>query len=78
MAGIKVVTDEDDIMLITSEGTIIRMAAMGINTFGRVTKGVTLMRLDEGVKIVGIARTEHESEDADGCLAEQEEDNSVE
>jgi DNA gyrase subunit A len=78
VAGIKVVTDEDDIMLITSEGTIIRMAAMGINTFGRVTKGVTLMRLDEGVKIVGIARTEHESEDADGCLAEQEEDNSVE
>lgn len=60
IAGIEMVSDEDDVMLITSEGTIIRMAAKCINRFGRVTKGVTLMRLNEGVKIVGIARTEHE------------------
>ena len=46
-------------MLITSEGVIIRMAAADINTFGRVTKGVTMMRLDDGVKIVGVALTEH-------------------
>ncbi len=62
VAGIKIVDNHDDIMLITSEGTIIRMAVKGINTIGRVTKGVTLMRLDEGVKIVGLARTEHEDE----------------
>jgi len=60
VAGIHIVDDKDDIMLITSDGTIIRMAAQDINTFGRVTKGVTMMRFDEGVKIVGVARTDHE------------------
>ncbi|OQB15288.1 MAG: DNA gyrase subunit A [Firmicutes bacterium ADurb.Bin193] len=65
VAGIKVVTDKDDIMLITSEGTIIRMAAKGINRFGRVTQGVTMMRFDDGIKIVGLARTEHEDIDED-------------
>ena len=59
VAGIHIVDDSNDIMLITSEGVIIRMAAADINTFGRVTKGVTMMRLDEGVKIVGVALTEH-------------------
>lgn len=67
VAGIKIVTDKDDIMLITSEGTIIRMAASGISRLGRSTKGVTMMRFDEGVKIVGIARTEHEDMDDDAC-----------
>lgn len=77
VAGIKIVTDKDDIMLITSEGTIIRMAASSINRFGRVTKGVTMMRFDEGVRIVGLARTEHEEIpedeicDADGAETEE-------
>jgi len=62
VAGIHIVDDKDDIMLITSDGTIIRMAAKDINTFGRVTKGVTMMRFDEGIKIVGVARTDHEEE----------------
>ncbi len=60
VAGIHVVDDTEDIMLITSEGVIIRMAAKDINTFGRVTKGVTMMRMEDGVKIVGVALTEHE------------------
>ena len=59
VAGIHIVDDSNDIMLITSEGVIIRMAASDINTFGRVTKGVTMMRLDDGIKIVGVALTEH-------------------
>ena len=60
VAGINIVDDNNDIMLITSEGVIIRMAAADINTLGRATKGVTMMRMDEGVKIVGVALTEHE------------------
>ncbi|MDR0405495.1 MAG: DNA gyrase subunit A [Clostridiales bacterium] len=77
VAGIKIVTDKDDVMLITSEGTIIRMAAKSINRFGRVTKGVTMMRFNEGVKIVGLARTEHDdtadcAEDG-GAIEEHEE-----
>ena len=63
VAGIHIVDDANDIMLITSEGVIIRMSAADINTFGRVTKGVTMMRLNEGVKIVGVALTEHAEEE---------------
>ena len=63
VAGIHIVDDANDIMLITSEGVIIRMPAADINTFGRVTKGVTMMRLNDGVKIVGVALTEHVEED---------------
>ena len=82
VAGIHIVDDSNDIMLITSEGVIIRMAAADINTFGRVTKGVTMMRLDEGVKIVGVALTEHaepedeaaEEEKAE-AVVQQNEDN---
>ena len=75
VAGIHIVDDNVDIMLITSEGVIIRMAAADINTFGRVTKGVTMMRLDDGVKIVGVALTEHaEPEEAsDEVVAENTE-----
>ncbi len=52
VAGFSVVTEDEDIILITSEGVIIRMGCEEISTFGRVTKGVRLMRLGEGVKIV--------------------------
>lgn len=74
VAGIHIVDDNDDIMLITSEGVIIRMAAADINTFGRVTKGVTMMRLDDGVKIVGVALTEH-SDPEEESAGEQPEEN---
>ena len=59
IAGIKIVNDEQDIMLITNDGTIIRLAAKDISTFGRVTKGVTLMRFNEGVSVVSVALTDH-------------------
>lgn len=63
--GIGTVTDKDDIMLITSEGVVIRTNAEGISSMGRSTMGVRLMRLDEGVKVVSIARTEREDEEQD-------------
>ena len=47
-------------MMITSEGVIIRIPASGISTIGRSTKGVRLMRLKDGVKVVSIGITEHE------------------
>ena len=77
VAGIHIVDNTNDIMLITSEGVIIRMAAEDINTFGRVTKGVTMMRLDEGVKIVGVALTEHaEPEEASEENIQPEQENN--
>ena len=58
IAGIQIVTDDDDIILITSEGVIIRFSAADVSTFKRVTKGVRLMRLADGVKIVSVAGVE--------------------
>ncbi len=63
IAGIRMVTESDDIMLITSDGTIIRMKTREISRIGRLTKGVRLMRLDD-VYVVSIARTD-EQEDVD-------------
>lgn len=71
VAGIKLVSDEDDIMLITSEGVIIRLDTQEISTLGRVTKGVRLMRLPDDVEIVTVARVEKEHEEEDA--AEQNE-----
>ena len=65
IVGVGIVTDKDDIMIITSEGIIIRMSTEGISSIGRSTKGVRLMRLGENVKVVSIAATEHEEEDTE-------------
>ena len=65
VAGIKVVSPQDDIILITSEGVIIRMDTEEISTYGRVTKGVRLMRLGDGVKVVTVARVDKEEDGED-------------
>ena len=65
LAGMKAVTPEDDIMLITSDGVVIRIHSDEISTYGRQTQGVRVMRLDEGVNVVSIARTEREEENPD-------------
>ena len=54
--GVKVVTDNDDVMIITANGTIIRLNVSGISVLGRNTQGVTLMRTSEGGKVVSIAK----------------------
>ncbi len=64
IAGIMVVTEADDIMLITSDGTIIRMKTREISRIGRLTKGVRLMRLD-GVQVVSVARTDEQEDDGE-------------
>jgi DNA gyrase subunit A len=60
VADVKVVCDEDDVLLISDDGTIIRTGAETISTFGRATQGVRLMRLAEGSKLISIARTDKE------------------
>ena len=62
VAGLQVVTPKDDVILITSEGVIIRMDTEDISTYGRVTKGVRLMRLADDVNIVTVACVEKEPE----------------
>ena len=60
VVSVTTVKENEDIMMITSEGVIIRIPADGISTIGRSTKGVRLMRLKDGVKVVSIGLTEHE------------------
>ena len=60
VADIKVVDENDDILLISDDGTIIRMGAETISLFGRATQGVRLMRLSEGAKMISVARTDKE------------------
>ena len=60
VAGVKLVNENDEIMLISSEGTIIRMEVSGISILGRATQGVTLMRTTNSNKVVSIARIEME------------------
>jgi DNA gyrase subunit A len=56
LAGMKLVNDSDDIILISSDGTIIRMPASTISNIGRNTQGVTVMRTGPGNRVVGLAR----------------------
>ena len=55
IVGVKIVDDNDDVMLITDTGTIIRLEVKDISILGRSTQGVTLMRTNEG-KVVSIER----------------------
>ncbi len=61
--GMAAVSDEDDVMMITSEGVIIRTHTAEISTFGRQTQGVRVMRLADGVNAASIAVTPHIEED---------------
>jgi len=62
LVGVKVVSDTDDLLIINDAGVIIRMACTGINCYSRGAQGVKLMDLPEGVKVISIARADHEEE----------------
>ncbi len=55
IVGIRIATDEEDVMLITDNGTVIRLNVKDISILGRATQGVTLMRTNEG-KVVSIEK----------------------
>ena len=58
--GVKAVSNTREIMLITTEGVIIRMEVKGISILGRITSGVKLINLDEGVKVAKVAKVREE------------------
>ncbi|MCI8829202.1 MAG: DNA gyrase subunit A [Ruminiclostridium sp.] len=62
-AGIKIVEEDDDILLISDDGTIIRMAAADVNVYSRTAQGVKVMRLAEESRVIALARTEKEEEE---------------
>lgn len=62
LVGIKVVKGNEDLMLITNSATVIRLAVESINTLGRATSGVTLIRMDKDTKVVSIETIEEDDE----------------
>lgn len=60
VCGIKVVDDEDDIIMISSDGIVIRIRACDISMMSRYSKGVKLMRINGDGKVVAFTRTEHD------------------
>ncbi len=60
IADVKMVNPGEDILVISDDGTIIRMAVDHISVLGRSTQGVRIMRLAEGSRVISIERTERE------------------
>jgi DNA gyrase subunit A len=67
VAACAIVNDTDDVLIISDDGTIIRISASGINLYGRSTQGVRIMNLADGVKVNALAKTKMEDgeEEAD-------------
>ena len=76
--GAKAVDDTREIMLITTEGIIIRLACRDISTLGRITSGVKLINLDDNVKVATVSKVRKNPSDEDGNETEEfsEEDNT--
>ena len=62
IADVLVVNDEDDILVITDDGTIIRMSAANISLLSRATQGVRIMRIMDGSRVICIEKTDKEDE----------------
>ena len=56
LSGVIRVGDTEELMIVTSEGVIIRLRGKDISTFGRISQGVKLINLDDGVSVAGIAK----------------------
>jgi DNA gyrase subunit A len=69
VVGAVLVNDNDEIMLITDGGTLVRTRVDGISIVGRNTQGVTIIRLDKKEKVIGVDKVEG--------LAGEEEDDGV-
>ena len=65
VVAVKVVDGDEDVLLVSDDGSIIRTAVANISTYGRAAQGVRLMRLADGVKVISIARAEKEDEETE-------------
>ena len=66
LIALKEVSDQDDLMVITQRGKVIRMNCGGIRTMGRNTQGVRIMRLDSDGSIAAVTRVVNEEDDEGG------------
>ncbi len=72
VVGVKAVNDDHEIMMITNEGIIIQIPMSDVATYGRITSGVKLINLDEGVTVAKIAKVREKVESENGELSEEE------
>ena len=68
LIAIKVVQENDDLMIINKSGVTIRMNVDALRVMGRATQGVRLLRLDENDKLVGVARVVPEEESPEAAV----------
>ena len=81
VVGVKAVNEDDEIMIINTEGIIIRMKCDGISVLGRITSGVKLINLKEGDTVASIAKVrkgdEEENENPDESDDEKDSDENT-
>ncbi len=83
VVGVKAVNNDNEVMLITDEGIIIRIACSDISIIGRITSGVKLMNVADNVNVASIAKVREKNAEGDPSdteeeLADQEESDVVE
>jgi len=69
VVGIAFVHDDDELMLISQQGKILRMVSRGVRAIGRATQGVRLIGVDEGDQVVSLAKLAEREEDENGSEA---------
>ncbi|MGN0481266.1 MAG: DNA gyrase subunit A [Lachnospiraceae bacterium] len=78
LIGMKAVDDSREIMLITTEGIIIRIAVTDISVLGRITSGVKLINLDNGIKLATVSKVRSNPEGENGEEVVDEEESTIE
>ncbi len=74
--GVKAVNEEHEVMLITDAGVIIQIRAKDVSEISRITMGVKLMNLDEGVRIAKVAKVRAKLSDGHDEIEDEEVDNT--
>ena len=72
MLGVQQITEQDDVMLITDKGKIIRLRGSEISVIGRNTQGVKLIELEPGEKVMALARLAEKDEEPNGQAGEED------
>ncbi len=72
VVGVKAVTDDHEIMMITTEGIIIQIPMEDVSVLGRITSGVKLINLDDGVEVAKIAKVREKLSDGESEIDEED------
>ena len=75
VVGVKAVNDENEIMLITTGGIIIQIPMSDVSILGRITSGVKLINLDNGVTVAQIAKVREKVSNGDEEISDEELEN---